>query len=203
MTFSELVAALRPTLPDVAIDGGDGVDQPSLVVAREHLVEVCRALRDTPGLRFTLLAELTAVDFWPTREPRFEVVYHLACLGVKDFPVAGEHPAPKRLRLKVPVSGEDAVVPSLVGLWPNANWYEREVYDLFGVVFDGHPDLRRILMPEDWEGHPVRKDSPTQVKVPVQSESALLVTEQEFLENLQRRRVVPARDAGRQPAGKG
>ncbi|MFN8059601.1 MAG: NADH-quinone oxidoreductase subunit C [Vicinamibacterales bacterium] len=189
MTAESLLALLRHALPDAVLDGADAVDQPCLVVGRESLVEACRVLRDTPDVRFSLLAEMTAVDHWPSREPRFEVVYHLACLGVKDFPVQGEHPAAKRVRIKVPVGVEDPVVPTLCGLWPNANWYEREIYDLFGIAFEGHPDLRRILMPEDWEGYPARKDSPLQVKVPVRAESALLVTEQEFMENLKRQRV--------------
>ena len=188
MDHRTLVGHLQPLVPGVDLEGGDACDQPFLYVPRDALVEVMRALRDAPELSFSLLAEMTAVDFWP-KEPRFEVVYHLACLGVPDFPRAGDTPAPKRLRVKVRVHGAAASVPSLVGLWPNANWYEREVFDLFGVVFEGHPDLRRILMPEDWEGYPARKDYPVQVKVPYQSGMPLQVTEQEFLANLERQRV--------------
>ncbi len=189
MDAATLLEHLRTALPDVALEGVDARDQPCIIVPRGSLVEVSRVLRDHPALRFSLLAELTAVDYWPHRQPRFDVVYHLACIGVKDFPVVGEHPTPKRLRMKVPVGIDDPVVPTLSGIWPNADWYEREVYDLFGVAFEGHPDLRRILMPDDWQGHPARKDSPVQVKVPVQSGSALQVTEQEFVANFERQRV--------------
>jgi NADH-quinone oxidoreductase subunit C len=198
MDSTALVALLRETLPDAALEARDAVDQPELVVPREQLLAVCRSLRDQPALGFRLLAELTAVDRWPAAEPRFEVVYHLACLGGPG----ADAPPPRRLRLKVRVAGDDAVVPSLVGLWPNANWYEREVYDLFGIVFDGHPDLRRLLMPEEWEGHPARKDSPVQVKVGVRTELPLMVTGEEFLRNIARQRVVPKGGPGA-PAGRG
>lgn len=189
MDAATLLEHLRTALPSVALEGGDAVDQPFIVVPRAALVEVSRTLRDHPALRFSLLAEMTAVDYWPHRDPRFDLVYHLACLGVKDFPVVGEQPAPKRLRMKVRIGIADPVAPSLVGIWPNANWYEREVYDLFGVAFEGHPDLRRILMPDEWEGHPARKDSPVQVKVPVQASSPLQVSEKELLANFERLRV--------------
>jgi NADH-quinone oxidoreductase subunit C len=131
---------------------------------------------------------MTAVDWWPT-EPRFEVVYHFANIGVADFPTKGMSGQARRLRLKVRRAGSEAHLPTIVGIFPNANWYEREVYDLFGIVFDGHPDLRRILMPEDWEGHPARKDYPVQVNVPVKFKEPLQVTEQEFLANIEAQRV--------------
>jgi NADH-quinone oxidoreductase subunit C len=159
-----------------------------LIVPREALVETCRALRDLPALNFSFLAEMTGVDWWP-KSPRYEVVYHLACVGVPDFPRAGMTGTAKRLRMKVPVAGEQAVLPTLVEVWPNANWYEREVYDLFGIVFENHPDLRRILMPDDWEGHPARKDYPVQVNVPVDSKFPLMVTEQELAASIEAQRV--------------
>ena len=101
-------------------------------------------LHDARG--FMLLADITAVDWWP-REPRFEVVYHLAS-------------ADRRLRLKTRLAGSGARLPTVKPLWPAANWLEREVYDMYGIVFDGHPDLRRILMPEGFVGYPLRKDYP-------------------------------------------
>ena len=122
-------------------------------------------LRDHPRLRFTFLAELTAVDFFP-REPRFELVYILVSI---------EHRA--RLRLKVRLPGADARVRTVSGVWPAANWLEREVWDLFGIEFDGHPDPRRLLMPEDWEGHPLRKDHPVQIHMTPRSAEPLQVTE--------------------------
>jgi NADH-quinone oxidoreductase subunit C len=114
------------------------------------LTRVCEFLRDQPALAFNYLADLTAVDFYPN-EPRFEVVYHLLSLQNAE-----------RLRLKVRASGENPRVDSLVPVYPSANAFEREVFDLFGIQFAGHPYLRRILMPEDWEGHPLRKDYPTE-----------------------------------------
>jgi NADH-quinone oxidoreductase subunit C len=188
MPVADILSSLTRVLPGVAIDGVDAVDQPSLVVPVDALVETARALRDTPELNFHLLAELTAVDWWP-KEPRFEVVYHLACVGVPDFPRPGMSGRPQRLRLKVRVPGTHAQLASLIEIWPNANWYEREVYDLFGIGFEGHPDLRRLLMPEDWDGHPLRKDYPVQVRVPVTFGMPTQVTEEEFVKNIEARRV--------------
>lgn len=120
----------------------------SLLIAREHIVAVARFLRDTPELRYVLLENVCGVDYLG-REPRFEVVYHL-------FSFHYYH----RVCLKVGVPEDDCTVPTLTGLWPTANWQEREAYDMFGIVFSGHPALDRILMPDDWEGHPLRKDVP-------------------------------------------
>jgi NADH-quinone oxidoreductase subunit C len=188
MHASDIVAALNAVLPGVAYETQEAIDQPVLIVPREAFVETCRALRDTPALNFSFLAEMTAVDWWP-KEPRFEVVYHFANVGLPDFPRPGASGTPGRLRVKVRVPGSDAAVPTLVGLWPNANWYEREVFDLFGILFEGHPDLRRLLMPEDWEGYPARKDYPVQVNVPVTSGMPLQVTEEEFVANIEAQRV--------------
>lgn len=196
MDSTLLLETLRQALPEVTYEAGDGVDQPFLIVPREHLVATARVLRDLPELRFSFLAELTAVDYLP-REPRFEVVYHLASLGVPNFPVRGEEPTPKRLRMKVRVPGHDPAVPSLCEVWPNANWYEREVWDMFGIVFGGHPDLRRILMPDEWEGHPARKDYPIQVNVPVRASMPLQVTEEEFVRNIQAQRRLAERGPSR------
>jgi len=189
MNATEIAAVLHQALPGVSYETPAASDQPVLIVPREALVETCRALRDTPALNFSFLAEMTAVDWWPAPEPRFEVVYHLANVGVADFPRPGASGQAARLRLKVRVSGADATVPTLIPLWPNANWYEREVYDLFGIVFEGHPDLRRLLMPDDWEGHPARKDYPVQVNVPVKSHEPLQVTEKEFVATIDAQRV--------------
>src|SRR5689334_1291766 len=188
MVATDIVAVLNRILPDVQYETPDAADQPVLIVPRESLIDTIRALRDTPELNFSFLAELTAVDWWPT-EPRFEVVYHFANVGVADFPTKGMSGTARRLRVKVRVAGSDAHMPTLVNLFPNADWYEREVYDLFGILFDGHPDLRRILMPDEWEGHPARKDYPVQVKVPVTFKEPLQVTEQEFVANIEAQRV--------------
>ena len=107
-------------------------------------------LRDEPGLKFSFLADVTALDMYP-QGPRFEVVYHLLSLETAQ-----------RLRLKVRVAGDNPRVMSAVPVWPSANAFEREVFDLFGIVFEGHPYLRRMLLPEEWEGYPLRKDYPTE-----------------------------------------
>jgi NADH-quinone oxidoreductase subunit C len=146
-------------------------------VSREDLPAVARVLRDRADLGFTFLAELTAVDFWP-REPRFELVYLLVSI---------EHRL--RLRVKVRLHGEDARVPTVSGLWPAANWLEREVWDLFGITFAGHPDPRRLLMPEEWEGYPLRKDYPVQIRMAARTTEALQVTAEEFRANVEHDRL--------------
>ena len=127
-------------------------NETTVVLSPQDLVRVCRFLRDDPDLAFDLLSDVTAVDRLqlPQSSPRFEVVYNLYSLQHR-----------RRLRLKVRVDDGEAI-PTVTGVWETANWHEREVYDLFGVPFERHPDLRRILMPDDWEGHPLRKDYPVE-----------------------------------------
>jgi len=158
------------------VPAADGM--PTAYVEAAQLVEAGRALR---GAGFTILIDALPVDYLP-REPRFEMVYLLLNPG-------GAGTAAARLRLKVRVGGADPRLPTVSDVWPAANWAEREAFDLFGILFDGHPDLRRILMPEDWEGHPARKDYPVQVNVPVDSSMPLQVTEQEFVANIEAQRV--------------
>lgn len=122
----------------------------SIYVERTALRAACNALRNDPALQYDSLADVTCVD-WTPSDPRFEVIYHLFSSVTK-----------KRVRFKVRLSGDDAVVDSLTPLWPGANFFEREVFDLFGVRFDEHPNLQRILMPDNWEGHPLRKDYPVE-----------------------------------------
>ena len=138
---------LREQFPDAVIAVREAADGQTIVVQRERIVEILEFLRDDEELRYNLLADLTAVD-WLGRTPRFEVVYHLLSI-----------PHRRRVRLKVLVDDGEAV-PTVTGVFPAANFPEREVFDMFGIPFEGHPDLRRILMPEDWEGHPLRKDYP-------------------------------------------
>jgi NADH-quinone oxidoreductase subunit C len=123
----------------------DGVRDAGFTVAPERLPEVMRALRDEPSLRFDFLQNVTAID-WPKTQV-LEVVYHL-------FSYAHRH----EIVVKTRAPRDNPRVPSVAGLWKNAGWLEREQYDLLGVVFEGHPDLRRLLMPDDWVGHPMRKD---------------------------------------------
>jgi NADH-quinone oxidoreductase subunit C len=141
---------LREQFPGVAFHHQEGaaVRDFTLVVPADHLVAVCTFLRDDPELEFALLASVSGVDYLP-RDPRFEVVYHLLSITHN-----------LRLVLKVLVSDEHPRVPTVVGVWPTANWLERETWDFYGIEFTGHPDLTRILLPDDWVGWPLRKDSP-------------------------------------------
>jgi NADH-quinone oxidoreductase subunit C len=122
-------------------------DEVSLVLAPEQIVACCQALRDE--YEFNLLNEETAVDYWPAQAPRFHLVYRLRSL-----------PRDLMIGIRVPLDGNAPTVPSIVSVFANANWFEREIWDMFGIRFEGHPDLRRIVMPYDWEGHPLRKDYP-------------------------------------------
>ena len=119
----------------------------NLIVAGEELVAVCQMLRDDFDFKF--MEVMTAVDYWPEQDPRFHVIYKLYSIEKK-----------LRIGLRVPVAGIDPKLPTVVDLFANANWREREIWDMFGIRFEGHPDLRRILMPHDWQGHPLRKDYP-------------------------------------------
>jgi NADH-quinone oxidoreductase subunit C len=178
MDAPALIALLQQAAPGATVESAPSIDlQISISVSRDHVLDVARVLRDAPELRFAFLAELTAVDVWP-REPRFEVIYVLVSL---------EHRL--RLRMKVRLQGADAHVATVSGIWPAANWLEREVWDLFGIAFDGHPDPRRLLMPEDWEGFPLRKDSPVQIRRPPHVTEALQVTQEEFATNVERDRL--------------
>jgi len=178
MDSNTLVASLQETVPGAQLEQVASIDlQPTLYVSRDHVVALATALRDRPELRFDLLAELTAVDFWP-REPRFELVYILVSI-----------PNRLRLRMKVRLDGSDPHVATVCTVWPAANWLEREVWDMFGIAFDGHPDPRRLLMPEDWEGYPLRKDYPVQIRMTPTSAEALQVTSEEFRANVMKDRL--------------
>jgi len=122
-------------------------DEVSLILAPEHIVMACQTLRDE--FHFELLVEETAVDYWPEQAPRFHVVYRLRSL--ENNLIIG---------FRVPLDGNAPSLASITPVYTNANWFEREIWDMFGIHIDGHPDLRRIVMPYDWEGHPLRKDYP-------------------------------------------
>jgi NADH-quinone oxidoreductase subunit C len=122
----------------------------TVLVPREYLLPLCEFLAADRDLAFTYLSDVTAVDRFPI-EPRFELNYHLLSISRRDF-----------LRLRVRLSGESPAIESVVPVWPTANWHEREIFDLFGIRFEGHPNLRRMLLPDDWEGHPLRKDYPVE-----------------------------------------
>ena len=154
----------------------DGI--PTITVVPDTLVGVMTLLRDHPALQFNVCLDVTAADHHP-RTPRFDVVYHLVATDV-----------PYTLRVRVRLEGSHPELPTVSGVWPSANWQEREVWDLFGIVFTGHPTLERLLTPDDWEGHPLRKDYPVQVKLPVRTYEPLQLTEEEFRANVEADRRV-------------
>ena len=146
-----LVQILRAWDPAAVAEANEFRGELTIELARENALRVAEFLRHEKGLEFDFLSDISAVDRFPM-EPRFELNYHLLSL-----------PNRQTLRLRVWVSGlTDPTVDSVTSLWPTADWHEREIFDLFGIRFDGHPDLRRILMPDDWEGHPLRKDYPVE-----------------------------------------
>ena len=145
-----LVRALQGMHPHAVAAASVFRQQLIIEVPASLLRTACECLRSHPDCPFEFLADLTAVDRYPL-EPRFEVVYQLLSL-----------PANQRLCLKARIAGDNPRIDSVSGLWSSANWLEREVFDLFGIHFNGHPNLRRLLMPEDWEGHPLRKDYPVE-----------------------------------------
>ncbi len=182
MDADTLVATLQAAVSGAQIVAAPSIDLHTTIYALpQDVPALARALRDRPELAFDFLAELTALDFWP-KEPRFELVYVLVSIA---------HRA--RLRVKVRLAGEDPHVETVSGVWPAANWLEREVWDLFGIAFDGHPDPRRLLMPEDWQGFPLRKDYPVQIRMTPNASEALQVTEEEFRSNLMKDRLTRGR----------
>jgi NADH-quinone oxidoreductase subunit C len=134
-------------LADLATDAKFDRNELTITVARENIIAAGQAVQKA-GYNF--LEDVTAVDWYPS-EPRFQIVYHILSISLKQ-----------RVRLIVRLDGDDAALDSITPVWPSANFYEREIFDLFGVHFGGHPNLRRIMMPEDWKGHPLRKDYPVE-----------------------------------------
>jgi len=145
----QIAERLRAEFQDAVLSVTEFRGQVAVTVDKHKLFEIARFLKQTPDLDFNMLRDLTAVDYLGKRDTRFEVVYGLYSLKLGHF-----------LRLKAPVTEADCTIDTITPLWVGADWHERECFDLFGVVFKGHPDLRRILLPEDWTGHPLRKDYP-------------------------------------------
>ena len=174
MDAQAIIDSLSPLVPGASLEAAPSVDFAAVYVPVDQLVATCQALRDS--LNFEVLVEVTAADYLP-RAPRYEVVYHLLSVSKR-----------LRLRLKVRVTA-DGAVPTVQSVYPGAGWLEREVWDMFGIVFDGHNDLRRLLMPEDWEGHPQRKDYPVQIQKAAQTYAPLEVSQEQFQANLERDRV--------------
>ena len=144
-----LVTALQREHPEWIAEVIQAFGETTIVVPREYIVAACSFLKTWPEGPFNFLSDICGADRGVEEEPRFEVNYHL-------FSTTKFH----RVRLKVLLNEEDTHVPSVTSVWRTANWHERETFDLFGVIFDGHPDLRRILLPDDWQGHALRKDFP-------------------------------------------
>jgi NADH-quinone oxidoreductase subunit C len=174
MDAQAIIDSLSPLVPGASFEAAPSVDFATVYVPAEQVVATCQALRDSLG--FEVLTEVTCADYLP-RAPRYEVVYHLLSVSKR-----------LRLRLKVRVAA-DGTVPTVQPVYPGAGWLEREVWDMFGIVFDGHNDLRRLLMPEDWEGHPQRKDYPVQIQKAAQTYAPLEVSQEQFQANLVRDRV--------------
>lgn len=147
-----VVGQLRSWNPQAVSQVVEYRGETTIIVPRELLRAAAQQCKENPALNFNLLSDATCVDRFPV-EPRLELNYHLVSLPRRD-----------RIRLRTSVSAQQPVVDSLVPVWPGANWLEREIFDLFGIRFDGHPDLRRILLPEGFEGFPLRRDFPTEGK---------------------------------------
>jgi len=178
MESHAIVSLLQEALPGAQLESVPSIDlHETFYISRDDVPAAATLLRDREDLKFGLLAELTAADFYP-REPRFELIYILVSIAHR-----------RRLRMKVRLNAADAHVATICGVWPAANWLEREVWDLFGIVFDGHPDPRRLLMPEDWEGYPLRKDYPVQINKHASTAEPLQVTAQEFRANVEKDRL--------------
>jgi NADH-quinone oxidoreductase subunit C len=146
---------LSSQFPDSVVETHSYRGDDTAVVKKEDILKICNFLRDDEDLLYNFMMDLTAVDYMG-REPRFEVVYHLYSLKYN-----------RRVRIKARVSESDCSIDSIVPLWISANWFEREAYDLYGVIFKGHPELRRILLYEGFEGHPLRKDYPIKKRQPL------------------------------------
>src|SRR5215472_7118297 len=158
-----LIDKLKQRYSDGILSAEETHGDLTIVIDREGAPEILKSLCDEPGFEFDMLTDLTAVD-WPERKPRFEVVYHLNSLPLRQ-----------RLRVKVQVPYEDHWVHSVIGIWKAADWMERECYDMFGIEFRGHGDLRRILLYDTFEGHPLRKDYPYQQRQPIVHETNAVV----------------------------
>ncbi|MBI4447260.1 MAG: NADH-quinone oxidoreductase subunit C [Acidobacteria bacterium] len=155
MTETLTLAKIKQAFGASLIEAHSQLGHDTVVISKSAILDVARMLKTDPELQYNYLMDLTAVDYWK-RNPRFEVVYHLYSLANNQ-----------RLRVKAPLGGNEPEIDSLTSLWAGANWFEREVYDMFGIRFKGHPDLRRILLYPEFEGHPLRKDYPITKRQPL------------------------------------
>ncbi len=165
LTAEALLETVKEALGNAVVDSHAHRGDATILVPAERIVEVFEKLRDGEGLRFNFLMDLTAVDYLG-REPRFEIVYHLASIDVEP---RGSEPCPmnRRLRVKAGVPEDPCEIDSLAGLYVAADWMEREVWDMYGVRFRNHPNLKRVLLYEEFKGHPLRKDYPKERRQPL------------------------------------
>lgn len=145
----QIAEKLKEKFPEDVLGHTEFRGQVSVTVNKNNIASICKAIHDDPALKFDYLKDLTAVDWLGKKDVRFEVVYNLYSMTHHHF-----------IRLKAAVSEADCTIDSVVPVWRGADWHERECFDMFGIKFNGHHDLRRILMPEDWQGFPLRKDYP-------------------------------------------
>jgi NADH-quinone oxidoreductase subunit C len=193
-----IIDALNAAVPGAKAETVPSVDMETILVDREAIVDTCRFLRDDPAFQFSFLSDVIGVDLLP-QEPRFEIVYLLVCLGEAFTAPGASSAAPaRRLRLKTRLPADAPRVDTVSSVWPSANWPEREIFDLFGVSFNDHPNLRRILMTDDWEGHPLRKDYPVQIRKSGHIPWAIDLTPEQFAANVAAGRKQAA-DAARKP----
>lgn len=148
MDLEDIVDRVKQNFPESIHDVSNFRGETTLHLRSEDILPVCRFLHEEPGLAFDYLIDLCGVDNYPG-EPRFQVVYHVSSMKTR-----------LRFRLKVSLPGESPRVSSVVSVWKGADWLEREAFDMYGITFHGHPDLRRILLTPEWKGHPLRKDYP-------------------------------------------
>jgi NADH-quinone oxidoreductase subunit C len=153
---SDQIERINSKYKGVILDSHDFRGDQTITVQKNILIDLFKFLRDDPDLDFKFLMDLTAVDYLNRKDSRFEVVYHF-------YSLKHNH----RLRVKAPVNEDDCTIDSVSSLWKTANWYEREVWDLYGIKFNGHPDMRRILLYEEFKGHPLRKDYPINKRQPL------------------------------------
>jgi NADH-quinone oxidoreductase subunit C len=145
-----IIAKIRGFRPEAVAGLNTFREELTVILYPEHIRAIAEFLKSDPDLAFTYLSDVTGVDRFPI-EPRFELNYHLLSISRRE-----------RVRLRIRVPGENPVVDSVVPVWPTANWHEREIFDLLGVHFNGHPNMKRMMLPDDWVGHPLRKDYPVE-----------------------------------------
>jgi NADH-quinone oxidoreductase subunit C len=193
-----IIDALAKAVPASNAQTVPSVDMETILVDRDAIVDVCRFLKDDGAFQFAFLSDVIGVDLLP-EEPRYEIVYILVSLGPAFLTAGNTTAAPaRRLRLKAKLPGAEPRIETVSSVWPSADWAEREIFDLFGVAFTNHPNLQRILMTDDWEGHPLRKDYPVQIRKSGHIPWEINVTAEQFAANVAAGRKAAA-DLARKP----